>query len=159
MTNPSDKGRVDSGSRVIKATPHTIYQAFLDPQAAAAWRPPAGMKCEIFEFNPHQGGSFKMAFIYTGTAHPVRGKTSEHADMFQGHFVELIPDERIVELIEFESADPAFAGGMTLTTNLIAVPGGTEVTVRCENVPPGIRPEDHQAGIASSLKNLAAFTE
>jgi hypothetical protein len=37
--------------------------------------------------------------------------------------------------------------------------GGTEVGILCENVPSGIRPSDHQMGLTSTLKNLAAFTE
>ena len=37
--------------------------------------------------------------------------------------------------------------------------GGTRVTVRCEDVPVGIRPEDHQAGLNSTLDNLAAYVE
>jgi hypothetical protein len=48
---------------------------------------------------------------------------------------------------------------MRLTTILTTVPGGTEVTVLCENAPSGIRPSDHELGIRSSLANLAAFTE
>jgi hypothetical protein len=35
----------------------------------------------------------------------------------------------------------------------------TLVAVRAENVPPGIRPEDHEVGLSSSLENLAAFVE
>ena len=48
---------------------------------------------------------------------------------------------------------------MTITTALAAAPGGTEVTIRCENVPAGIRPDEHQLGLTSTLKNLAAFAE
>jgi uncharacterized protein YndB with AHSA1/START domain len=77
----------------------------------------------------------------------------------RGRFLELVPNECLVELVEFESDDPAFAGAMTITTTLAPVSGGTEVTVLCENVPSGIRPSDHQAGLTSTLKNLAAFTE
>ena len=99
-----------------------------------------------------------MAYIYTGE-HPVAGKTSEGADVFEGRFTDLVPDKRIVEVVEFESEDPAFAGEMTITTLLEDKPDGTEVTVLCENVPPGIRKEDHLQGINSSLKNLADFTE
>jgi hypothetical protein len=33
------------------------------------------------------------------------------------------------------------------------------LVVRCENIPPGIRPEDHQAGFGSTLNDLAAFAE
>ena len=87
------------------------------------------------------------------------GKTSEHADVFQGRFLELVPDKRIVELVEFESDDPAFSGAMTIITTFAAVPGGTAVTIRCEDVPSGIRQSDHQTGMTSTLNNLAAFTE
>lgn len=158
MENLSSEKRIDSGSIVIKASPQTIYQAYLDPQAIATWRPPEGMRCEILEFEPRQGGKFRMAYLYTA-AHPVAGKTSEDVDIFEGRFAELIPDERIVEVVEFESDDPAFAGEMSITTLLKAVPGGTEVTVLAENVPTGIQPDDHRQGINSSLKNLAAYTE
>jgi len=91
--------------------------------------------------------------------HSPRGKTSEHTDVIRGRFLEMIPDERIVQLIEFESKDPAFAGPMTIKWTLADVPGGTEVTVLCEKAPEGIRPNDHEAGFRSTLENLAAFTE
>lgn len=100
-----------------------------------------------------------MSFVYTDVDHTVRGKTSAHADVFEGRFLELIPDERIVELVEFESDDPAFAGAMTVITTLASVSSGTRVTIVCENVPSGIPASDHQAGITSTLKNLATFTE
>ena len=99
-----------------------------------------------------------MSFDYTDTRHGVAGKTSEHADIFHGRFLELGPDKRIVELVEFESADPAFAGVMTITTTLVPVSEGTEVTFTAKNVPAGIRPEDHQKGMKSTLENLAHFT-
>lgn len=48
---------------------------------------------------------------------------------------------------------------MNMTWKLTPVPGGTEVTIICEEVPDGIRPEDHDADLRSTLENLAAFTE
>lgn len=63
-----------------------------------------------------------------------------------------------MQLIEFESNDPSFARPMTITWTLTDAPAGTEVTVLCENVPEGIRPEEHATGIRSTLENLAAFT-
>jgi len=159
MTNTFSNKRTDAASRVIMASPQKIYEAFLDPEAVASWRPPEGMKCQIYEFNPREGGTFRMSFGYTDMNHEVRGKTSEHADVFKGRFLELTPGKRIVELIEFESDDPAFAGSMTVTTTLVPVPGGTEVTFLCENVPIGINPGDHYKGMTSTLQNLATFTE
>jgi len=148
-----------SGSRLIKAPPHVIYQAHLDPQAIARWRPPKGMTAKVHAFEPRAGGTFRMAFIYDQPGPGSRGKTSEDADVFEGRFAELVPDRRIVEVVRFESADPAFAGEMRLTTSLAPTADGTHVTVIAENVPRGISAADHAAGIASSLANLAAYVE
>jgi len=65
----------------------------------------------------------------------------------------------IVQAVEFQSEDPAFAGEMIMTWTLAAVPEGTKVTIVCENVPEGIRKEDHDIGLRSTLENLAIFTE
>ena len=144
-------------SRIIKAPRRIIYQAFLDPEAVVSWLPPEGMKGRVYEFNAREG--YRMSLTYVESDHSPRGKTSEHTDMVRARFLEWIPDERIVQLIEFESNDPAFAGPMTITRTLADVPGGTEVTILCENAPKGIRPSDHEAGFRSTLQNLAAFTE
>ena len=55
--------------------------------------------------------------------------------------------------------DAAFSGSMQLMWTFQPEDAGTLVTVRAENVPVGIRPEDHEAGLNSSLENLAAFAE
>ncbi len=41
----------------------------------------------------------------------------------------------------------------------LPVPEGTKVSIRCQNVPPGIQQVDHEAGMTSTLENLAAFLE
>jgi len=159
MATKSGKKRIDSASRVIMASPRTIYQAYMDPSALVSWLPPVGMKARIDAFVPREGGTYRMALTYDQPDHSAPGKTSEHSDVIRGRFLELVPDERIVQLVEFESEDPAFAGAMKMTWTLTTVPGGTEVAVLCENVPEGIRQEDHEAGLKSTLENLAAFTE
>jgi uncharacterized protein YndB with AHSA1/START domain len=137
--------RTDVASRVIRASPQAIYAAHLDPKAVATWRPPQGMRAEVYAFDAREGGGYRMAFVYEDAS--VRGKTMEHADVFEGTFVELVPNERIVERVEFQSDDPAFAGTMTITTTLTPLTGGTDVSIVCENVPKGISAEDHQAGM------------
>jgi uncharacterized protein YndB with AHSA1/START domain len=117
------------------------------------------MKGRVYAFDAREGAAYRMSLTYVESDHSSRGKTSEHTDVIRGRFLEMIPDERIVQLIEFESKDPAFAGSMTIKWTLADVPGGTEVTVLCENAPEGIRPNDHEAGFRSTLENLAAFTE
>ena len=148
--------RIDSASRIIRATPQAIYRAHLDRDAIAAWRPPEGMRAEIYAFEPREGGSYRMAFIYLD---PGSGKTTADADLFEGRFVELIPDQRIIEQVSFQSDDPAYGGAMTIVTSLTPVEDGTRVLVEISDVPPGISPEDHQVGMDSSLSGLAAFVE
>lgn len=100
-----------------------------------------------------------MALVYEEADSAAPGKSSKNTDVIRGTFLRLVPDERIVQLVEFESEDPAFAGTMTMTWTFRGVSEGTEVTIRCENVPAGIRQEDHELGLRASLENLAAFTE
>jgi uncharacterized protein YndB with AHSA1/START domain len=70
-------------------------------------------------------------------------------------FVELAPPVRIVEAVNFHTSDPAFFGEMTVVWTLEEVPGGTEVTVVCTDLPPGLRPEDNETGSQRSLEQLA----
>jgi uncharacterized protein YndB with AHSA1/START domain len=150
--------RTDTASRFIHAAPETIYHAHLDAAAMAAWRPPEGMTGRFDAFEPRPGGRFRMVLTYADAAAAL-GKTSAAEDVVGGRFAELVPNERIVELVRFESDDPAFAGEMRITTTLRPVSGGTEVTIRCDDVPSGISAKDHEVGLASTLANLATFTE
>ncbi|OZB90129.1 SRPBCC family protein [Paenibacillus sp. XY044] len=159
MTNRSSNQRIDSASRTIKASPQTIYKAFVDPQALVMWLPPKGMKGRIFEFDPRAGGTYRMSLTYLEKNGTTQGKTSEDTDIVEGRFLELVPDERIVQAVVFESDDPDFAGEMIMTWTLAADPEGTVVTIVCENVPAGIRREDHDVGLRSTLENLALYTE
>ena len=65
----------------------------------------------------------------------------------------------MVQEVEFRSDDPAFAGTMTGTWSVAPVDGGTLVELRADDVPSGISAEDHAAGLASSLDNLARYVE
>lgn len=44
---------------------------------------------------------------------------------------------------------------MTMTWEITALEDGTRVDIRADQVPDGISAEDHAAGLASSLANLA----
>ena len=46
-------------------------------------------------------------------------------------------------------------GAMTLVATFEQVPGGTDVTIACTDLPPGLRPEDNAAGSRESLEKLA----
>jgi len=159
MSTEAGEERGARVSRTIKAPRRSIYQAFLDPEAMASWLPPEGMTGRVCMLDAREGGAYRMSLTYADPNHSTRGKTSKHTDVVRGRFIELRPHERIVQRVEFESEDPAFAGAMTIHWTFVDVPGGTEVTIVCENVPEGIRPDDHATGMRSTLENLAAFTE
>jgi uncharacterized protein YndB with AHSA1/START domain len=158
MSSTMSEPRVDQTSRIILATPKAIYLAMVDAEAIASWRPPHGMTMQFERFDGRVGGGYRVTLIYPEDQRG-QGKTRDDADVADVRFVELDPFERIVEDVRFESDDPGFAGVMRITTLLTPVADGTKVTFRCENVPPGISPEDHQEGMASTLKKLANFIE
>jgi hypothetical protein len=71
-----------------------------------------------------------------------------------------LEDQQRIELeVTFDSENPAFSGTMRVIWIFQSEGTGTLVTVRAENVPEGIRPEHHEAGLNSSLVNLAGFVE
>ena len=142
-------------SRIIKARPEALYEAFMDPAALVAWLPPAEMTGTIHEFDARVGGGYRMSLFYPPSERSFRGKTSDREDMFNVRFVELAPPWRIVESVSFVSTDPAFSGAMTVVVTFEKVSGGTAVTFLCENLPPGLRAEDNEAGARLSLEQLA----
>lgn len=159
MSEPHDRTRVDEGTRFIRADAGPIYQALLDPTAVEQWMPPTGMTGELLEFEPREGGHYRLRLTYRSSEHAVPGKSGTDFDEAVGRFVELVPGQRLMEAVEFASDDPSFAGTMTKTTSLTSVEGGTQVRIAMENVPIGIDPDDHRQGIESTLANLAAYVE
>jgi hypothetical protein len=87
------------------------------------------------------------------------GKASADSDIVEARFVDIVGGERVVQAVDFVSDDPAYAATMTMTWEVTAVDGGTRVDIVAEDVPDGISPEDHAAGLASSLTSLAAYVE
>src|SRR5687768_480081 len=51
-------------SRIIRARPELLYEAFVDPAALLAWLPPAPMRGELHEFDPQVGGGYRMSLFY-----------------------------------------------------------------------------------------------
>ena len=149
--------RTDTASLVIGATPERVYAAFVSPQALAVWLPPEGMSGRFERFDARPGGSYRMVLTYAD-ASAAPGKATADSDIVEARFVELIPGVRVVQAVDFVSDDPCYAGTMTMTWEVAAVDNGSLVTLRADNVPAGISEEDHAAGMASSLANLAAFT-
>ena len=144
-------------SRRVNAPRPKVYCALLDARAIAKWMVPAGMTSQVHVFDPREGGAFRISLTYdapTGT-----GKTTAHTDTYHGRFIELVPDEKVVEVVEFETADPTVKGEMTITFSLADADGGTDIHAVHDRLPPGLSPADNEAGWRSSLGKLAALVE
>ena len=144
--------------RQIAAPRHDVYASLLDAAAVERWRVPDDMTSRVHEFDPREGGSFRVSLSYTDATRA--GKTSRNTDTYRGRFVELVPDRRVVEAIEFETGDVSMRGEMRITTTLTDAPaGGTNVEMSFEGLPPGVRPEDNDEGTRMALARLAALLE
>lgn len=153
-------GRTDRASRLVRASPEAVSGAFLDPRLLMAWLPPKGMTGRTLLFEPWQGGRYRIELRYESAAPPGGvGKSGARSDISAGRFLALEPGRKIVQSVQFESEGPAFAGEMILTWTFEPAGEGTNVIVTAECVPPGISAEDHAAGLASSLANLADLVE
>jgi uncharacterized protein YndB with AHSA1/START domain len=144
-------------SRHLSAPRPAVYRALLDAGAIATWRAPAGMTSRVHEFDAREGGSFRISLTYDAPAEA--GKSASHTDTYHGHFVKLVPDEQVVEVFEFETADPDLRGQMTMTTTLTEAAGGTDVLVVHEGIPDKAPAADNETGTRMALANLARLVE
>jgi uncharacterized protein YndB with AHSA1/START domain len=135
-----------------------VFHALVDREALETWLPPAGMTARFEQFNPTPGGSYRLVLTYADPT-DARGKSSADSDIVEARYVDIAPNDRVVQAVDFVSDDPAFAGTMIMTWVVQAVDGGTRVAITADDVPDGISVEDHAAGLASSLDNLAGYVE
>ena len=134
--------------RVFTAPPERIYRAFLDPDATAKFLPPHGFTCRVFEMDARVGGRYRMQFtnLNNGQAHA-----------FGGMYLELVPNEKIVNTDVFE--DTNLPGEMRTTITLKAVACGTEFTAVQEGIPSMIPLEACYLGWQQTLQLLALLVE
>ena len=141
----------------VSAPRSVVYRALLDADAIAKWRVPAGMSSRVHEFDAREGGSFRISLTYE--AQTGSGKSAPHTDTYHGHFVKLVPDEQVIEVFAFETADPELHGQMTMTTTLTDAGSGTDVLVVHEGIPDKVPVADNETGTRMALANLAMFLE
>jgi uncharacterized protein YndB with AHSA1/START domain len=133
-----------------------VYDALLDAGAVVRRKVPDGMRSEIHEWEPRIGGRFRVSLTYQGAG---VGKTREDTDTYAGRFVELVPGERVVEAVEFETAREDLRGEMTIATTLEPGPNGTEVRIDHTGLPRGVAEADNRLGTEMALAKLAALLE
>lgn len=144
-------------SRHVNAHRADVYRALLDARSVASWMVPTGMTSHVHVFNAHEGGSFRITLSYDEPT--ATGKTTAHTDTYRGHFVRLVPNEQVVEVMEFETTDATMRGEMMVTFTLTDADGDTDVLAVHDNLPPGVSPADNEIGWRMALDKLAALVE
>lgn len=134
--------------KVLKTTPEKVYRAFLDADAMCKWLPPHGFTGRVHQLDATVGGSYKMSFTNFGTG---------HSHTFGGKYLELVPNERIVNTDVFD--EPNLPGTMKTTVNLKKVSCGTEVNISQEGIPEAILLDGCYLGWQESLELLAQLVE
>ncbi|WP_296385407.1 nucleotidyltransferase domain-containing protein [Reyranella sp.] len=131
-------------SRTVRAPRAAVYRACSEPAELVRWRFPLDMTARLLGAD---GARYRMTLGYG----------DGRADTFDSTFVARVPNEKVVERIRFDAPDRA--GEMTVTTELRDADGGTDVTMRFENLPASIRPEDNAEGTRQALVRLAELVE
>jgi uncharacterized protein YndB with AHSA1/START domain len=134
-----------------------VYAALVDPALVAQWRFPTEMTCTVHEFDARPGGVVHISLTYDDPGRA--GKSVGHTDTYRGTFTELVVGERVVEVDEFVTDDPALQGPMTSTIVLVDSGNGTELRAVHEGVPDVVPPEQNQLGWEQALDRLAALVE
>ncbi len=143
-------------SRRVNAPRPIGYRALLDPRAVATWKVPTGMANHVHAFDAREGW---LVPDLTYNAPTGTGKTTAHTDTYHGRFVKLVANEQVVEVVEFETTDPALRGEMTITITLTDAGRGTDVLAVHDGLPPGLSTVDNEAGWREALAKLAALVE
>jgi uncharacterized protein YndB with AHSA1/START domain len=141
---------------VIDAPVAQVFNALVDRDALTTWLPPSGMSARFERFDPTPGGSYRLVLTYADPS-DAKWKTSAGSDIVEARYVDIVPDDRVVQTVDFVSDDPAFGGAMTMTWAVRAENGGSRVEITADDVPDGISADDHTAGLNSSLDNLADY--
>ncbi len=97
-------------STLVHAPRAAVYRAFVEADAVATWLAPDNMRGQVHAFEPHAGGMIRMSLTYLNQSDVGRGKTSADTDTFEGRFVELVPNQKIVQVFTFESISRSSPG-------------------------------------------------
>jgi uncharacterized protein YndB with AHSA1/START domain len=150
--------RTDRATRIVDAPVHRVFDALVQQEALETWLPPGDMTGRFEKFDPRPGGSYRLVLMYADPNAP-QAKSSAGSDVVDVRYLDIVPGDRVVQAVDFVADAPEFRGTMTMTWAVSEEAGGTRVEIVADDVPDGISAEDHAAGLASSLDNLARFVE
>lgn len=155
MEQTNDQEGVVQASRVILASPRTLFRAFIDAEAMVGWRAFGGVEIALRDFVPKPGGGYRMRLRYPAgdAAAPLQ------VQELIGEFTELAAEERVIEAIRPVQPNGSTDNTITLTTQFEPDRDGTRVTVEARGVPAKIEAEKQAAFLDEGLRSLALLTE
>jgi uncharacterized protein YndB with AHSA1/START domain len=132
--------------RVISASAHDLYRAWLDPGLLQRWLAPGGVTVERAEVEARVGGRFRIWHADAGA----------HIGGFECEIVELVPSERIVFKWGFvgpeRTAGPVYDSLLTITLRAVSI-NATVLTLVHERL------DDLSAGMPQVADRVAAGWE
>jgi uncharacterized protein YndB with AHSA1/START domain len=111
------------------------------------------MTSHVHMFDSRKGGLFRISLTYDEPKGI--GKTTAHTDTYHGHFVKLVPNEQVVQVMEFETADSAVRGEMMVSFTLTDAASGTDVLAVQRQTCRLRFPADNEIGWQMALDKLA----
>lgn len=146
-------------TKEIKVPVGLVFTAFATPEALEQWLSPDGMTGKIHSFDFRPGGGYEMSLYYNEGEAQSEGKTGGKEDRFTAKFTEIIPNEKIVQVTQFDTDNDDFGGEMVIEITFKPKDDRTIVTMSFNNIPKGIKPEDNEEGTRQSLEKLAKYIE
>ena len=132
-------------TRVIAATPETVFDAWTQPEHIKKWCAPKGMEVPISEVDLTVGGHFVLQMQSAeGTKHTARGV-----------YREIDRPNRLVYTWAWDEHPEH--GESLITVEFAAVEGGTEVTMTQSGLPTDKSATEHESGWTSCLSRLEAL--
>jgi uncharacterized protein YndB with AHSA1/START domain len=120
----------------------------MDADALVKWIPPHGFTARLERFDPKVGGGYRMTFTNFATG---------HSHSFESHYIDLVPQQRLVYQSRFDDAN--MPGTMTVTVTVTEVICGTELSIIQEGIPDVIPEALCYLGWQESLNQLANLVE
>ncbi|SFN50892.1 Activator of Hsp90 ATPase homolog 1-like protein [Nocardia asteroides] len=143
--------------RHFNAPRGTVYRLLVDAEAVRAWMVPDGMVSAVHRFEPEEGGVFSITVERDETSDA--GATAPQHHAYYGRFVSLVPDERVMEVLEFVTDMPDMAGAQTITFMLADAGDGTDLEVLHEGVPTGMTLAENDVAWQVALGKMVALAE
>ena len=131
-------------TRIIKAPPDSVFQAWTQPDQLKKWWGPAHIACPEAHVDLRVGGEYRIAN---------KGRDGEIIWIF-GQFEEIVVHEKLVYNWNVGTVD---APASLVTVLFKSHADGTELVIKHEHIPNEELREKHQIGWAGCMDGLEAF--